>query len=66
MYQPKNNVLQNFHVSSFDHYKKMYEDSVKYPEKFWGEISERIDWVEPWDNVSDYNFRKGAIFFGFH
>ena len=61
MYQPKNNVLQNFHVSSLDHYKKMYEDSVKYPEKFWGEISERIDWVEPWDNVSDYNFRKGEI-----
>ena len=61
MYQPKNNVLQNFHVSSLDHYKKMYEDSVKYPEKFWGEISERIDWVEPWDNVSDYNFKKGKI-----
>ena len=61
MYQPKNNVLQNFHVSSLDHYKKMYEDSVKYPEKFWGEISERIDWVEPWDNVSDYNFKKGEI-----
>jgi len=61
MYQPKNNVLQNFHVSSLDQYKKMYEDSVKYPEKFWGQISERIDWVEPWDNVSDYNFRKGKI-----
>ena len=61
MYKPKNNVLKNFHVSSLDHYKKMYEDSVKYPEKFWGEISERIDWVEPWDNVSDYNFRKGEI-----
>jgi len=61
MYQPKNNVLQNFHVSSLDQYKKMYEDSVKYPEKFWGQISERIDWVEPWDNVSDYNFRKGEI-----
>ena len=61
MYQPKNNVLQNFHVSSLDHYKKMYEDSVKYPEKFWGQISERIDWVEPWDNVSDYNFKKGEI-----
>ena len=61
MCQPKNNVLQNFHVSSLDHYKKMYEDSVNYPEKFWGEISERIDWIEPWDNVSDYNFRKGEI-----
>jgi len=61
MYQPKNKALQNFRVSSLDHYKKMYKDSVEFPEKFWGEISERIDWVEPWYNVSNYNFRKGEI-----
>ena len=61
MYQPKNKALQNSRVSSLDHYKKMYKDSVEFPEKFWGEISERIDWVEPWDNVSNYNFRKGEI-----
>ena len=60
MYQPKNNALQNSRVSSLDHYKKMYKDSVEFPEKFWGEISERINWVEPWDNVSNYNFRKGG------
>ena len=61
MYQPKNKALQNSRVSSLDHYKKMYKDSVEFPEKFWGEISERINWVEPWDNVSNYNFRKGEI-----
>ncbi len=61
MYQPKNTALQNSRVRSLDHYKKMYKDSVEFPEKFWGEISERIDWVEPWYNVSNYNFRKGEI-----
>ena len=61
MYQPKNKASRNSHISSLDHYKKLYEDSIKSPEKFWGQIAKRIDWFEPWDRVSNYNFTKGEI-----
>ena len=61
MYQPKNKASRNSHIPSLDHYKNLYEDSIKSPEKFWGKIAKRIDWFEPWDRVSNYNFTNGEI-----
>jgi len=37
-------------------YLKMYEQSVKDPEGFWGEIGKRIDWIKPWTKVRDGSF----------
>ncbi|MFL3005794.1 MAG: acetate--CoA ligase [Candidatus Neomarinimicrobiota bacterium] len=61
MYQPKNKASRNSHIPSLDHYNNLYEDSIKSPEKFWGKIAKRIDWFEPWDRVSNYNFNNGEI-----
>ena len=61
MYQPKNKASRNSHIPSLDHYKNLYEDSIKSPEKFWGKTAKRIDWFEPWDRVSNYNFTNGEI-----
>ena len=61
MYQPKNKASRTSHISSLDHYKNLYEDSIKSPDNFWGKIAKRVDWFEPWDRVSNYNFNKGKI-----
>ena len=61
MYQPKNKASRTSHISSLDHYKNLYEDSIKSPDNFWGKIAKRIDWFELWDRVSNYNFNKGKI-----
>ena len=61
MYQPKNKASRTSHISSLDHYKNLYEDSIKSPDNFWGKVAKRIDWFEPWDRVSNYNFKKGKI-----
>ena len=61
MYQPKNKASRTSHISSLDHYKNLYKDSIKSPDNFWGKIAKRIDWFEPWDRVSNYNFNKGRI-----
>ena len=61
MYQPKNKPSRNSHIFSLEQYKKLYEDSIKSPDNFWGNVAKRIDWFEPWDRVSNYNFNKGKI-----
>ena len=61
MYQPKYNASRTSHISSLEHYKNLYEDSIKSPDNFWGKIAKRVDWFEPWDRVSNYNFNKGEI-----
>lgn len=37
-------------------YLKMYEQSVKDPEGFWGEVAKRIDWIKPYTKVKDGSF----------
>ncbi|MFZ2448573.1 MAG: acetate--CoA ligase [Syntrophobacteraceae bacterium] len=39
-----------------DKYLKMYEQSVKDPDGFWGEVAKRIDWIEPFKKVSQGGF----------
>ena len=61
MYQPKKKTSKNSHISSLDHYKSLYAESIKSPENFWGKIAKRIDWYEPWTRVSNYNFKKEIL-----
>ncbi|GKT10364.1 acetate--CoA ligase [Desulforhabdus sp. TSK] len=37
-------------------YLKMYEQSVKDPEGFWGEQAKRLDWFKPWTKVKEGSF----------
>ncbi|MEI6987573.1 MAG: acetate--CoA ligase, partial [Rhodospirillaceae bacterium] len=37
-------------------YDRMYEESVKNPEGFWGEHGKRIDWIKPYTKVKDVDF----------
>jgi acetyl-CoA synthetase len=37
-------------------YFKLYEQSVKDPEGFWGEQGKRIDWIKPYSQVKDVSF----------
>ena len=61
MYVPKKETTKNSHISSLDQYKKLYEDSVKTPEKFWQKISQRLDWIESSEQTLQYDFKAGEI-----
>tara|TARA_B100000073_G_scaffold332491_1_gene323009 strand:+ start:1190 stop:3115 length:1926 start_codon:yes stop_codon:yes gene_type:complete len=61
MYVPKKETSKNSHISSLDQYKKLYEDSVKTPEKFWQKISQRLDWIESSEQTLQYDFKSGEI-----
>ena len=61
MYVPKKETSKNSHISSLDQYKKLYEDSVKTPEKFWQKISQRLDWIESCEQTLQYDFKAGEI-----
>ncbi len=43
-----------------DEYKKMYEESIKNPDKFWGKLAEEyVSWYKKWNKVQEYDFKKG-------
>ncbi len=41
-------------------YLKMYEQSIKDPEGFWGEQAKRLTWFKPWTKVKDTTFEDGV------
>ncbi|GFR76236.1 acetyl-coenzyme A synthetase [Elysia marginata] len=63
-FDPPKRVAEVAHVQTFAQYEKMYEQSVKEPEIFWGEIAEQFFWAsQPTGAFVQYNFdvRKGPI-----
>ena len=63
-FDPPKRIAEVAHVQSFAQYEKMYEQSIKEPEIFWGEIAEQFYWAsKPTGAFVNYNFdvRKGPI-----
>jgi acetyl-CoA synthetase len=37
-------------------YEKMYAESIKNPDKFWGDHGKRLDWIKPYSKVKNTTF----------
>jgi len=44
-------------VKSMVGYKKLYDESINNPDKFWGKIAEELDWFKKWDKYEVYDFK---------
>jgi acetyl-CoA synthetase len=47
---PSQEVIDNANVKE---YEETYKRSIEEPEKFWGEVAERLEWHEKWHKVLD-------------
>jgi len=63
MFEPNAEFRQNAHIKSMEEYEKMYENSIKDPESFWGGMAERFTWFKKWDKVRSFDFKDGKISF---
>jgi acetyl-CoA synthetase len=48
-------------LGSFQDYKRMYDRSISDPDRFWTDMAARIDWMKPFDRVSDVSFAKNDV-----
>ena len=52
VFKPAKDFSARAHIKSFAHYKKLYNESVKSPEKFWArEAKNELVWFKPWKKV---------------
>ncbi len=60
---PPSSFAKQAHLKSRAEYDKMYQESIRDPQSFWGKIGENFYWQKKWDNVSEVNFdlAKGPI-----
>jgi hypothetical protein len=64
IYAPPEEFTRQAYIKSFEEYKKLYEESVEDPEKFWGRMAEEfVTWEKRWDRVLDWEFDTPKIEF---
>ncbi len=65
VFKPAKDFSARAHIKSFAHYKKLYNESVKSPEKFWArEAKNELVWFKPWKKVLQWNNPFAKWFIG--
>jgi acetyl-CoA synthetase len=55
VFKPAKDFAKKAHISSLAQYEKLYNESVKSPEKFWGKrAKEELVWFKPWKKVLEW------------
>ncbi|MBV6494829.1 MAG: Acetyl-coenzyme A synthetase [Turneriella sp.] len=53
-------LVKGAHIKSMAEYKKLYDESVKKPEAFWGRVAKKeLTWFKPFKKVLQADFPKG-------
>ncbi len=63
MFKPNEEFVKKAHIKSMDEYKKMYNESIEHPDKFWGRMAEDFKWFKKWNTVREFDFVEGNIKF---
>lgn len=53
--KPNQQFSKQAHIKSFAQYKRLYNESVKHPERFWAKIAEELVWFKKWSKVLEWN-----------
>jgi acetyl-CoA synthetase len=64
LFKPKPHFSREAHIKSFAQYKKLYDDSIKNPEKFWAKIAAELVWFKRWSRVLSWNYPFAKWFIG--
>ena len=65
VFPPARAFSEKAHVKSMAHYRKLYAESVKSPEKFWArQAREELVWFKPWKKVLQWKAPSARWFTG--
>ncbi|MBN2454306.1 acetate--CoA ligase [Candidatus Woesearchaeota archaeon] len=54
IFLPPKEFAKKAHIKSYSEYKKLYNESVKSPEKFWARYASELHWFKKWNRVFSY------------
>ncbi len=64
VFKPAVSFAKQAHISSFAQYKKIYNASIKNPQKFWAEIASELHWFKKWNKVLEWKLPFAKWFVG--
>ncbi len=60
IFPPADEFANSAHISKAK-YDEMYASSVSDPDKFWGEVGKRLDWIKPYSIVKNTSFEYDNV-----
>jgi acetyl-CoA synthetase len=64
VFKPKEAFSKKAHIKSMAAYKKLYNESIRHPEKFWAKIAEELHWFKKWKKVLQWKLPHSKWFVG--
>jgi len=64
VFKPSKEFSSKAHIKSMAQYKKMYAESIKNPDKFFGKVAEELHWFKPWKKVLQWKEPLAKWFVG--
>ncbi|MDB2514028.1 acetate--CoA ligase [Alphaproteobacteria bacterium] len=55
IFQPSDALAKHAHIDA-DGYQALYAESIADPDAFWAKHGKRIDWIEPYSQISDVSY----------
>ena len=63
-FKPSRDFSKKAHVRSMAQYERMYEESIRNPERFWAKIAAELHWFKPWKTVLKWKIPFAKWFVG--
>jgi hypothetical protein len=64
LFKPRPHFSREAHIKSFAQYKKLYDESIKSPEKFWAKIAGELVWFKKCSKVLSWQYPFAKWFIG--
>ncbi|WP_105317466.1 acetate--CoA ligase [Thermus tenuipuniceus] len=64
VFRPSEEFRSKAHIKSEEEYQRLYEESLKAPEGFWGRVASELHWFEPWQKVLEGDLPHARWFVG--
>ncbi len=65
VFPPSKDFSSKAHIKSLAHYRKLYQESIQNPEKFWGRLAkEELVWNKHWKKVLQWKVPNAKWFVG--
>ena len=62
VFRPSKEFSEKARIKSLEQYEKLYQESIKDPEKFWAKMAEEtLVWTKKWDKVLEWDFDKPSV-----
>mgnify|MGYP001166067803 FL=1 len=64
LFKPPKSFSEKAKIKSFQEYKKLYDKSIKSPEKFWAHVADELHWFKKWNKVLQWKAPHAKWFTG--